>query len=213
MEFTEDICYTHQTYKGYEYVVYYGEHSIMAHLCGYVKIPKDHPWYKIGIKQRWFSLGTAARTLEKLTAKGKNPFIPPPLPKVSERRRYRRDYDNVPLNVHGGLTFGELITNQTKNNFHQPFTPGLWVGWDYQHAGDEMYLPKERIEGKDEETKRVWNEIMEIHTQSFPDLPKDKRWTWEEVEEDCKDAISQLIKAKNPFYRFLNWLIKGNKYI
>lgn len=207
MDFVEEICYAHETYKGYEYVIYYAEHSIMAHLCGYVKIPKDHPWYKLGIKQRWFSLGASTKALAKLTAKSANPYIAPPATKTVSRRHYHRDYDSVPLNVHGGLTFGEYISSRTNFSYFQPFTPGLWVGWDYQHAGDEMYLPADRIIEKDQRTQDVWTDIMAIHRREFPGIPKDIRWNWEDVEVDCKDAIEQLRRAKNPYLQVL-WTIK-----
>lgn len=54
-----------------------------GHLCGYVKIPKEHPFYG-------------------------------------------KDYDDINIDTHGGLTFGEI------NEEH-------WIGYDCGHSGD--YIP------------------------------------------------------------------------
>lgn len=155
----------HATYKGYEYIVFYLERGFMQLFDGYVKIPPTHSQYAKGMKQRWFHYGG--------------------------KRHYRRDYDAVDLDVHGGLTFGNLITERNKADYLQPFTEGLWVGWDYVHCGDEMYLPKDRIVDKNEQIQEAYAGIMAIHNES---PLTEKSWTWDEVEQDCIDAIEQLIK-------------------
>lgn len=38
-----------------------------------------------------------------------------------------RDYDTIPIDVHGGLTYGR-IREEDPDTF--------WYGWDYAHAGD-----------------------------------------------------------------------------
>jgi hypothetical protein len=41
-------------------------------------------------------------------------------------------YDDIPLRVHGGLTFGE--------EGKKPWPEGwFWYGWDYGHAGDKAF--------------------------------------------------------------------------
>lgn len=80
------------------------------------------------------------------------------------------DYNDIPLEVHGGVTFADRITKDDDRFKGQPFTSGYWVGWDYAHLGDAM-----------------------------PDggfsFPGEKIWTAKEVEAECKNAIRQLLKA------------------
>jgi hypothetical protein len=164
----------HKVYKGYEYVQFYFESEVMQHFTGYVKLPDAHPAVAKLSKRRWSTF-------------------------FSNKRRYLYSYDDVEINVHGGLTFGEKITKRTLHNYLQPFTPGWWIGWDYLHAGDEVYLPRERIIEKDEHIQEVYASLMAIHEN--PQRPglfglPDKRWTWGEVEEDCKDVIEQLISQE-----------------
>jgi hypothetical protein len=67
------------------------------------------------------------------------------------------------IDVHGGLTFSKRI--KKGEDWVQDFTPGAWIGWDYAHAFDDIGIGSLR----------------------------GKRWTKEEVIEDCKDVIDQLI--------------------
>ena len=79
---------------------------------------------------------------------------------------YKKHYDRINLNVHGGLTYSdsELMGIDTKNWF---------IGWDYAHLGD--YIGYEEQYGIN---------------------PKDKKWTTEEIIKDCENAIDQLWKGK-----------------
>lgn len=130
-----------EEYKGIPYIVHITEK--LGHYCGYIRIPENHPWYKLGVKKRWY----------KITP--------------TSKRRYHYDYDAIPLEVHGGLTFGRLIS---KCDYPQGFTRGLWVGWDYAHLGDY------------------------VKTSMFPD-ESGYEWSEEEVERECKNAINQLLKG------------------
>ena len=82
---------------------------------------------------------------------------------------YKKDYDTIDLDVHGGLTFGEkrLHTSETD------FIDGWWLGWDYAHCMD--------------------------YSGCFPEEWDQKRWTTEEILEDVKNAVSHLkeMEAKN----------------
>ena len=56
--------------------------------------------------------------------------------------------------------------------FAKPFnqwTKGWWIGWDYAHAGDAV--------------------------ASLPKNKGDKVWTLEEVEEECKRVINQVLNT------------------
>lgn len=133
-------------YKGVKYTAFYNDH--IGHYCGYVRLPDNHPFVKLLSKKRWFQLGRS------------NP------------RRYRYDYDAVPVEAHGGLTFGEYI-NDKKLDFPQGFTKGWWIGWDYGHICDKYRFTMARY-------------------ATCPD------WTEELVEKECKRVIEQILKFENP---------------
>lgn len=76
-------------------------------------------------------------------------------------------YDDIDIDCHGGLTFGERITKENKDNFPQGFSEGAWIGWNYAHVGDKIKFYEE--DGKE--------------------------WTEKEVEEECKNVIEQLLKT------------------
>lgn len=53
--------------------------------------------------------------------------------KIHENEKYYgRKYDDIPLDVHGSLTFSEMIPYGNKKFLSE----GHWIGWDYAHAGD-----------------------------------------------------------------------------
>ena len=79
-----------------------------------------------------------------------------------------KSYDDLPLNVHGGLTYASGESKLLSNDF-------FWYGWDYAHAGDRTYfdnLPREFLEEKDGEHD----------------------WTLLEVETEVKDALYDFKK-------------------
>ena len=87
-----------------------------------------------------------------------------------ENKLYRKSYDEIykigcDIDVHGGLTYSdnELMGVKSENWF---------IGWDYAHCGDycgyEEYMP---------ESIRTYG----------------KKWTTEEIIEECKNAIDQII--------------------
>lgn len=75
-----------------------------------------------------------------------------------------QSYDDVPISVHGGLTFGEWGDGEARPK-------GLfWYGWDYGHYGDKLHIP--------------FSSILETGHD----------WTVEEVEKDTIDAAKQMAK-------------------
>lgn len=87
-----------------------------------------------------------------------------------ENKLYRKSYDEIykigcDIDVNGGLTYSdnELMGVKSENWF---------IGWDYAHYGDycgyEEYMP---------ESVRTYG----------------KKWTTEEIIEECKNAIDQII--------------------
>lgn len=54
---------------------------------------------------------------------------------------YGKNYDDIPVNVHGGLTFSDNIFGDGKK-----FSDGYWVGFDTAHYGDNRQLwPMDRV--------------------------------------------------------------------
>ena len=82
-----------------------------------------------------------------------------------------KDYNEIPLNVHGGLTF--MNNNGLRIDENGGFIEGKFIGWDYAHAGD--YCP-------------FWD--------SKCDILGDKKWTTKEMQEEVRNACYQLEKAR-----------------
>jgi len=64
---------------------------------------------------------------------------------------YDMNYMDIPVNVHGGLTFGDNIMDSNH------FPDGYWVGFDTAHYGDDSDLWT--IEAVSDETIHLFNEI------------------------------------------------------
>ena len=87
------------------------------------------------------------------------------------RKYWGYDYHDIPINVHGDLTYSDDRLFGGRVEVKQ------WIiGWDYAHWGD--YLG--------------WY-------MSHPELMgvNDKKWTTEEIIEDCKSVIDQIVEAEN----------------
>ena len=81
-----------------------------------------------------------------------------------------KDYDDIPVKCHGGLTFRDdhlYITGNQKNE-------GEFIGWDYAHCDD--YAP---------------------YYEDLPNLDlaeKSKKWTTHEILKEVKDVCSQIVE-------------------
>ena len=65
---------------------------------------------------------------------------------------YGKNYDDIPVNVHGGLTFGDHVFGKDKY-----FSDGYWVGFDTAHYGDNRHLwPMDKVL---DETIHLFKEI------------------------------------------------------
>ena len=86
-----------------------------------------------------------------------------------------RDYDDIPLEVHGGLTYA----SQGKD----PWPTGwFWYGWDYAHAGDVSFYDLDLA------AKRP-----DLYTMQS----NDKAWTLKEVKSEIWYAtwnFARLVK-------------------
>lgn len=89
---------------------------------------------------------------------------------------YEVFYDNIPVSCHGGLTFSEhgLIDCKNKNTL---IPEDYWViGWDYHHVGD----------------------FSGFNFGKNGYLGHSKKWTTEELIEECKNVIDLLDSVANP---------------
>ena len=87
-----------------------------------------------------------------------------------ENKLYRKSYDEIykigcDIDVNGGLTYSdnELMGVKSENWF---------IGWDYAHCGDYC----------------GYEETMPESIRTYG-----KKWTTEEIIEECKNAIDQII--------------------
>lgn len=76
-------------------------------------------------------------------------------------------YADIPIECHGGLTYSADYLPITNDK-------GWFIGWDYAHWGDLFYSQYNIVMG-----------VIDIVS---------KEWTIDEVEEECKNVIDQLIK-------------------
>lgn len=176
-----------KTYKGIEYIVFFNqrEGSIMSNFNGYIHLPDDHPWVKHIQKKRWYDMELIMWKIKRSQAKRDKKLFTEPRPKL--KRWYMTDYNSIPLDVHGGVTFGEKIVKRDVKKWPQGFTPGYWVGWDYLHAGDALYPEAGELISKDLQRVRDENPGM------FTNHSDDHRWKEEEVEEEVLEAIDEVI--------------------
>ena len=75
---------------------------------------------------------------------------------------YKKDYDEIDLYVHGGLTYSDNHLWIGENEK----IDGWFIGWDYGHYGDylgyeEMFSVKLRTNGKKWTTEEIFKEIKE----------------------------------------------------
>ena len=75
-------------------------------------------------------------------------------------------YNDIDIYCHGGLTYSESTLNTVDKK-------GWFIGWDYAHYGDYMDYGDTYL------------------NNMFPDK---KKWTTEEIVEECKNVIDQIIE-------------------
>jgi hypothetical protein len=116
---------------GFEWIV---THNGMGHRCGYVRVPKGHPWHG-------------------------------------------KDYDDLEVNIHGGLSFAENDVPYDKGVADDAY----WLGFDCAHSGD---APDPKLGGKLSEFAHLFPfNLMSVRTQEY-------------VENECKSLCEQAATAK-----------------
>lgn len=84
-------------------------------------------------------------------------------------------YDDIPLNVHGGLTYGNFGNADRDKDYY-------WYGWDYAHYGDAIRYAEK---GK---------EIPELEAINMYKITGEKEWTVKEVRQELLAAIPEFKK-------------------
>lgn len=90
-----------------------------------------------------------------------------------EHEFYKKDYDNIDIDVHGGLTYSRDFLWVSENQR----VKGWFIGWDYAHYGD--YLGYDMLP--------FLQQFSEHHN-------KDKKWTTKEIFKDVKEVCYQIQK-------------------
>lgn len=85
---------------------------------------------------------------------------------------YGIDYNDLDINVHGGLTYSK---NKLIINFKE--LKGWFIGWDYAHYGDYVSWQEKTL-----------SKIKEWGSSKF----SNKKWTTQEILEDVKSVCKQL---------------------
>ena len=89
---------------------------------------------------------------------------------------FKKHYDKIDLNVHGGLTYSESILSISENEKAE----GEWfIGWDYAHCNDYAGFYDEM-----DFISRYYNL---------------KKWTTEEIKQECENAIDELKDMGNKY--------------
>ncbi len=89
-----------------------------------------------------------------------------------EHKYYKKQYDKIDINVHGGVTY----SNNTLTIGNNDVKNGWFIGWDYAHYGD------------------YYGYYKSLKTNSFKESHK---WTTEEIYEDVKKVCEQLKRVEN----------------
>ena len=72
------------------------------------------------------------------------------------------NYDELPVNVHGGFTFGGEFNRPYHHSQKCMVLKGYyWYGWDYGHYGDQSFWGEENEEEKKWDVESVYNDAVD----------------------------------------------------
>lgn len=99
------------------------------------------------------------------------------------------DYDNIPIDIHGGLTYGQSTLVEHND--------GYWIGWNYAHFNDGKDYPALfKYFKEDKEAMKMIGEMRDADS-IFCSFVLGKTYSLDEVVEDCKSVVEQLIKLES----------------
>lgn len=87
---------------------------------------------------------------------------------------YGKDYSQIDLDVHGGLTYSSDTLMLIKSN-------SWFIGWDYAHAEDYM---------------GYYEEFKEYNIHTLNSDYDNKKWTTKEIIAECKRAINEIVRME-----------------
>jgi hypothetical protein len=136
------------------------------------------------VEREWKHLGLSCAVVQNRQAQTRCGYVrvPPGHP------AYGKDYNDLDVDVHGGLTFAALEPC-TEHEDGQ----GYWLGFDCAHSGDDMCDPDADMESLPNDVKR----LIEIH-RSFRLREVEHYWTEPEVASECERLAEQLVEMVSP---------------
>jgi hypothetical protein len=131
------------------------------------------------IEREWKHAGLSCAVVQAREAQNRCGYVrvPPGHP------AHGRDYTEIEVSVHGGLTFAEIEPCRE----HQD-GQGYWLGFDCAHYTDSMIDPEADPETMSQEGRKVWTIIKGSQHGHF--------WTQTEVERECESLAQQLATMK-----------------
>lgn len=160
---------------------FYGESTSIAYTRNSWDTP-GAPWHDEPDKAQWVDAETGYACLAVRNRSGAwcgYVGLPP------GHRYHGTDYDNVPVYVHGGLTYASFCQEDAEEghgicHIPEPGAPDAvwWLGFDCAHLGD--LCPQAPVYGRD-----------------FPGAPRETYRTLAYVQEECHQLAGQLA-ARGP---------------
>lgn len=93
------------------------------------------------------------------------------------------DYNDIDLDVHGGLTYSSEKLYGCEN--------GWWIGWDYAHYNDASDFPALVMYANNYEDAKVVTHRISCDGR-FGITCEGHVWTLEEVESEVHEAVTEL---------------------
>lgn len=115
------------------------------------------------------------------------------LPK--EHPYYGVDYEEIPVEVHGGLTYAEdgnsMLNRNIQDQFPSDFLKGCWIiGFDTCHGGDNSEnWSKENVEI---ETKKLRDQLEKLWNKPLSELEM-----WQKLFPHLKSVVKMALKYQS----------------
>lgn len=123
---------------------------------------KDTPVYSGDREGKILYLETRGESALMIISLGSHPCTYLTFPGIEHICSYNDAEDSLAVQVHGGFTF--LGSRENLG------IAGIWLGWDYAHAGDLLY-----------------SEHIDMY------MPGDHKWTLEELILEARDALFTVL--------------------
>jgi len=121
----------------------------------------------MGVQRKWEAHGLKCRVLDS-PFQGYNGYVGIP----KEHPAWRKNYNDLPIDVHGGLTFSEMGKEDDAN---WPDPELCWFGFDTAHSGDWVGYSPERggrrwtVASVADETENMARQFAEMDRKVFLD--------------------------------------------